>query len=59
MPITGARSLMELVEGPTRAKRIAQGPIPFADALIIPHQTFSSRAQGEVVGEVHRTVRDL
>jgi len=57
MPITGTRSLMELVEGPTRAR--VSPKVPFADALIIPHQTFSSRAQGEVVGEVHRTVRDL
>src|SRR5436309_15673486 len=35
----GIRALvMELVEGPTLADRIAQGPIPLAEALVIAKQ---------------------
>jgi serine/threonine-protein kinase len=34
----GRAIVMELVEGPTLADRIAQGPMPFADALVIAQQ---------------------
>ena len=45
---SGVRALvMELVDGPTLADRIAQGPIPLAEALVIAKQVADARGGRE------------
>src|SRR6476619_2903568 len=54
----GIRALvMELVEGPTLADRIAQGPIPFEEALPIAKQIAEALEAAHEQGIVHRDLK--
>jgi eukaryotic-like serine/threonine-protein kinase len=49
--------VMELVEGPTLADRIAQGPVPFEDALPIMKQITEALEYAHDRGIVHRDMK--
>ena len=49
--------VMELVEGPTLADRIAQGPIVIAEALSIARQIAEGLASAHECGIVHRDLK--
>jgi eukaryotic-like serine/threonine-protein kinase len=49
--------VMELVEGPTLADRIAQGPVPFEDALPIMKQITEALEYAHDRGIVHRDLK--
>jgi serine/threonine-protein kinase len=49
--------VMELVEGPTLADRIAQGPIPVDEALPIAHQIAEALEAAHGQGVVHRDLK--
>ncbi len=49
--------VMELVEGPTLADRIAQGPIPLAEALPIARQIAEALEAAHDQGIVHRDLK--
>ena len=49
--------VMELVEGPTLADRIAQGPIPLAEALRIAKQIADALEAAHEKGIVHRDLK--
>src|ERR1700674_683887 len=49
--------VMELVEGPTLAERIAQGPIPLAEALAIVNQLVDALEYAHDKGVVHRDLK--
>src|SRR5262245_37697488 len=54
----GAKALvMELVEGPTLADRIAGGPIPLAEALAIARQIADALEAAHDSGIVHRDLK--
>ena len=54
----GTRALvMELVEGPTLAERIAQGPIPFDEALPIAKQIAEALEAAHEAGIIHRDLK--
>src|SRR5437016_770834 len=54
----GIRALvMELVEGPTLADRIAAGPIPFDEALIIAKQIAEALEVAHERGIIHRDLK--
>src|SRR5688572_2930934 len=54
----GIRALvMELVEGPTLADRITQGPIPFDEALPIAKQIAEALEAAHELGIVHRDLK--
>ena len=54
----GIRALvMELVEGPTLADRIAQGPIPIDEALPIAKQIAEALEAAHELGIVHRDLK--
>ena len=54
----GIRALvMELVEGPTLADRIAQGPIPLDEALPIAKQIAEALAAAHEQGIIHRDLK--
>jgi eukaryotic-like serine/threonine-protein kinase len=49
--------VLELVDGPTLADRIAQGPIPMAEALAIARQTAEALEAAHEHGIVHRDLK--
>ena len=49
--------VMELVEGPTLADRIAQGPIPIEEALPIAKQIAEALEGAHEQGIVHRDLK--
>jgi serine/threonine-protein kinase len=49
--------VMELVEGPTLADRIAQGPLPLADVLPIARQIVDALEAAHEQGIVHRDLK--
>jgi serine/threonine-protein kinase len=53
----GTALVMELVEGPTLADRIAEGPIPIDDALGIATQIASALEAAHAQGIVHRDLK--
>ena len=48
---------MELVEGPTLADRIAQGPIPVDEALPIARQIAEALEAAHEQGIIHRDLK--
>ena len=53
----GAALVLELVEGPTLADRIAQGPIPLEDAVAIGRQIADALEAAHEQGIVHRDLK--
>src|SRR5262245_29462133 len=49
--------VMELVEGPTLADRIAKGPIPFDEALAIAKQIAEALEAAHDQGIIHRDLK--
>ena len=49
--------VMELVEGPTLAERIAQGPVPIEEALVIAKQIADGLEAAHEKGIVHRDLK--
>ena len=49
--------VLELVDGPTLADRIAQGPIPFDEALPIARQICEALAAAHEQGVIHRDLK--
>jgi serine/threonine protein kinase len=49
--------VLELVDGPTLADRIAQGPIPLDDALALARQIAEALEAAHEVGVVHRDLK--
>ena len=49
--------VLELVEGPTLADRIAQGPIPFVEALSIARQIAEALEAAHEQGIIHRDLK--
>src|SRR4029453_3338788 len=56
--VNGGKALvMELVEGPTLADRIAQGPIPLDDEWLIARQVSEAREAAHEQGIIHRDLK--
>src|SRR5579863_5009660 len=56
--VNGIRALvMELVEGPTLAERIAQGPIPLEEALPLAKQIAEALEYAHDRGIIHRDLK--
>ncbi len=54
----GVKALvLELVEGPTLAERIAEGPIPVEEALPIARQIAEALEAGHEAGVIHRDLK--
>lgn len=49
--------VMELIEGPTLADRIKEGPVPLAEALTIAHQIAGALEAAHEKGIVHRDLK--
>ena len=49
--------ILELVEGPTLAERIAEGPIPVEEALPIARQITAALEAGHEAGVIHRDLK--
>jgi eukaryotic-like serine/threonine-protein kinase len=49
--------VMELVEGPTLADRIAQGPLPISEAIAIAHQIAQGLETAHEQGIIHRDLK--
>ncbi|MBI3049747.1 MAG: serine/threonine-protein kinase [Acidobacteria bacterium] len=54
---TGAALVLELVEGPTLADRIARGPIPLNEALAIARQIAEALEAAHEHGIIHRDLK--
>jgi serine/threonine-protein kinase len=48
---------MELIEGPTLADRIVQGPIPVDEALVIAKQIAGAMEAAHEQGIIHRDLK--
>ena len=48
---------MELVEGPTLAERLEQGPLPFDESLSIARQIAEALEEAHEKGIVHRDLK--
>jgi len=55
--LEGTALVMELVEGPTLAERIAQGPMPFDETLAIARQAADALEAAHDQGIVHRDLK--
>src|SRR6202140_4242514 len=54
----GVRALvLELVEGPTLADRIARGPLPIEEALNVAHQICEALEAAHEKGVIHRDLK--
>ncbi len=49
--------VMELVEGPTLAERLEQGPLPFDEALLLARQIAEALEQAHEKGIIHRDLK--
>jgi Tol biopolymer transport system component len=49
--------VMELVEGPTLADRVREGPIPYAEALVIARQITAALGAAHDKGIIHRDLK--
>ena len=49
--------VLELVDGPTLAERIAQGPIPVTEALLIAKQIAEALEAAHEQGIIHRDLK--
>ena len=49
--------VMELVEGPTLAERIAEGPLPFDEAIAIARQIAAGLEEAHDKGVIHRDLK--
>jgi eukaryotic-like serine/threonine-protein kinase len=49
--------ILELVDGPTLAERIAAGPLPLAEVLLIAEQIATALAAAHELGVVHRDLK--
>jgi hypothetical protein len=54
---TGLALVLELVEGPTLADRITQGPIPITEALAIARQMAEALEAAHELGIIHRDLK--
>ena len=55
--LEGAALVLELVEGPTLADRIAQGPIPLQEAISIARQIAEALEAAHEAGIIHRDLK--
>ncbi len=55
--LEGTALVMELVEGPTLAERIAQGPLPLDETLAIARQVADAMEAAHEQGVVHRDLK--
>jgi eukaryotic-like serine/threonine-protein kinase len=54
----GVRALvLELIEGPTLAERVAQGPLPISEALVVARQVAEALAAAHERGIIHRDLK--
>ncbi len=49
--------VLELVEGPTLAERIAQGPVPVEETIAIAKQIAEALEAGHEAGVIHRDLK--
>ena len=54
---SGAALVLELVDGPTLAERIAQGPVPVDEAIVIARQIAEALEAAHEQGIIHRDLK--